>query len=346
MPMTAPVAENAPRSNWLSDFEWGDGRVRIRKTDIALDLDGKLWAEVARWLPYLAILSVRAGWARTMRALRGQQRSIWFAPERPRPWYLARGAALWAGIAMAHDPAQADVAFYFDDVTTAEVPGDAAAGVNAACADVSKSHVAAVFESVFGYPLSVDPATWSGPMIEKSEKNGVHDGRIFLAGEPVRADCVYQRLVDTADETGSAHDLRTLWAGGAPVLVWEKIKPGGTRFAIHNRKARLKAPTAVFTPEEIALIGQFTARMGLDWGGLDILRDRHDGRIYIVDVNKTDVGPVIALSWADKIRSMSLLGRAMEGLLALRVRPALAEADAARPLPVRATSPGGMAHAA
>ena len=51
-------------------------------------------------------------------------------------------------------------------------------------------------------------------------------------------------------------------------------------------------------------------------GGLDILRDRQDGQIYIVDVNKTDLGPLIALSWVDKIRSMTRLGRALERLVA------------------------------
>ena len=47
--------------------------------------------------------------------------------------------------------------------------------------------------------------------------------------------------------------------------------------------------------------------MGLDWGGFDILRDRADGQNYIVDVNKTDLEPVIALCWADKLRSMHRL---------------------------------------
>jgi hypothetical protein len=55
--------------------------------------------------------------------------------------------------------------------------------------------------------------------------------------------------------------------------------------------------------------------MGLDWGGLDILRDRHDGRLYVVDVNKTDVGPLIAPSWPDKLRSMRRLADALVRLL-------------------------------
>ena len=75
----------------------------------------------------------------------------------------------------------------------------------------------------------------------------------------------------------------------------------------------------MFTPAELDLIRAFTARMGLDWGGLDILRDRYDGRIYIVDVNKTDLGPVIALSWRDKVRSMNRLSQAFSRLVATRI---------------------------
>ena len=317
--MSHPPSENSHQDGWLSDFQFSGGRVRVLKTDINLAVDEKLIAEIWAWIPYLAALWLRAVWARLARLGRGERRRIWFAPERPRPWYLVRGAALWAGIGVARHRADADIEFYFDDVTAGEAPvaGDA---LNARCTDVSKSHVAEAFEAVFGYPLRVDPAVHQGPIVEKSEKNGVHDGRIMGPGDAPRPDCVYQRLIDTTDDDGSANDLRTLCVGGVPILVWLKVKPAGARFAIHNRKASLRDPAEIFSGEEIARIGQFTSRMGLDWGGLDILRDRSDGRIYIVDVNKTDVGPVIALSWGDKVRSMDRLGRALEGLVASRGR--------------------------
>ena len=161
----------------------------------------------------------------------------------------------------------------------------------------------------------VEPMITAGPIVEKSETNGVHDGRIVEGPLSPRAGFVYQRLIDTAGDDGACRDLRTPCAGGAPVLVWIKVKPPGGRFAIQNRRATLHAPAEVFSPRERALIAEFNARMGADWGGLDILRDRHDGRIYIVDVNKTDLGPLIALSWVDKIRSMSRLARALERLI-------------------------------
>jgi len=223
---------------------------------------------------------------------------------------------MWAGFGAARSPRSAQVAFYFDDKTQGSEPPPAGLRMfNGACTDISKSHVASVFAEVFGYPLHLDPTRCVGPIVEKADKNGVHDGQVVIAPLQPRKDYVYQRLVDTADKAGLVHDLRTPCVGGAPVVVWEKTKPAERRFAIHNSRAVLRDPASVYSPEELALIGRFTARMGLDWGGLDVLRDRDDGRLYIVDVNKTDLGPVIALSWADKLRSMHRLSVALSQLV-------------------------------
>jgi hypothetical protein len=303
-------APTPPRASWVRDFAWSPGRVSIRKTGVSLPLNTDVLAEIAAWALWLGPLWIAFFVARLRRR---QPLAIWFAPDRPRPWYLVRAAAMWAGIDVARRPEEAAATFFFDD-TTVCAPGGAA-GLNARCTDVSKSHVAAVFEEVFGYPLSVDPRTTAGPMVEKSEKNGVHDGRIVEGPLTPKPGYVYQRLVDTVGEDGACRDLRTPCAGGEPVLVWIKVKPAGRRFAIQNRRVLLRRPEEVFSAEELALIRRFNARMGADWGGLDILRDRNDGRIHIVDVNKTDLGPLIALRWADKFRSMGRLSRALERLV-------------------------------
>lgn len=313
-------------AGWLGDFAFSDGQVEIRKTAIQLKVDRRLISEVLNWIGYLAILGVVAAFARLRRE---PAVAIRFAPDQPRPWYLLRGAALWSGIRMTASAKDAAATFYFDDVTQGAAPAQAAEHLfNFGCTDVSKSHVAAVFESVFGYPLRVDPTLSTGEIVEKSERNGVHDGSVVQAPLTPRPGHVYQRLVDTTDDDGFSYDLRTPCVGGAPVLVWIKQKSAGGRFAIHNRRVSLHDPAEIFSADEIATLRRFNARMGLDWGGLDILRDRHNGRIYVVDVNKTDVGPIIALSWNDKIRSMNRLSRALKGLLA----PQIAQAAASRAL--------------
>ncbi len=294
-------------------FALEHGTLRFRATGVRVKIDRHLVAEVAQWVVYLAVLAVLIAPAlfRSRRAAR-----IWFTPQRPGPWYLARGAALVAGIRAAPREAEAEVAFYFDDVTTGRPPASRLPGLNFGCVDTSKSRVAAAFEAVFGYPLAVDPAVDGGLIVEKSQKNGVHDGRLVRSPTPARPGRAYQRFVDTADDAGVARDLRTVCVGRRPVLVWVKEKPAGARFSINNRRAVLREPDEVFSPAELADIGRLCEAMRLDWGGLDILRERADGRLYVVDVNKTDLGPVIALSWPDKIRSMRRLGAALESLVA------------------------------
>lgn len=298
----------------LFGFGWEHGALVVCKTGVRLPVDFPLVSEVFQWACYLPVLAVAATMARARRL--SAPFRICYTPGPAGPWYLLRAAALWAGFSAASTPQRADVAFYFEDSTQGSPsPSGSQRLFNGACTDISKSHVAEVFSEVFGYPLRVDPRCCAGPIVEKAEKNGTHDGGVVSAPLPPRIGYVYQRLVDTTGADGLVHDLRTPCVGGVPVVVWEKTKPVDKRFAIHNSRAVLREPTSVYSAEELALISQFTARMGLDWGGLDILRDRKDGRIYIVDVNKTDLGPVIALSWGDKIRSMRRLSIALSRLV-------------------------------
>lgn len=307
------TADAAPHRFWLTDFAWEDGQLLIRKTGIRLRISWPLVHEIANWAVYLLILKIVAAATR----LRPERRkSIWFMPDRPRAWYLIRGAAIWGGIDNAASPASADAIIYFDDSTVGS-PAVVGRGrrLNFGCTDIRKSHVAKVFEDAFGYPLTVDPLSAAGEIIEKPEKNGVHGGRIIVAPVAPKPGFTYQRLVDTQNADGCCRDLRTLCAGGMPILVWIKTKTPEGRFSINNQNAALRDPASVYSAEELTRISKFCKHMGLDWGGLDILRDRADGRIYIVDVNKTDLGPVIALSWRDKITSMARLSRALRKLL-------------------------------
>jgi hypothetical protein len=125
----------------------------------------------------------------------------------------------------------------------------------------------------------------------------------------------YQKFIDTSDGC-DVHDLRTPCVGGRPVLVLEKSRPEAARFSVHNKRVQRRSPASVYTDDELAAIARFCAAMGLDWGSLDVLRCRTDGRIYIVDVNKTDVGPVIALSLVEKMRSVAMLAAALRALVA------------------------------
>lgn len=295
---------------WTSDFVFERGRVKVRTTGADIAVDRALIGDAITWLTYYAPVRLRG-----VLALPRQGRpAVWFAPQRPRPWYLVWLAACWSGVRFVRSPAEADAAFYFEDSTFGQPPVvDHAVRLNFDCADVSKTRVAQVFEAVFGYTLTIDPTTHVGPAVEKGEANGAHDGRIVLCPTPALPGRVYQRVVDNADGD-QVVDLRTPCVGGAPVLTFIKQRPLADRFANYNTTVSLTAPDRVFSPEELDSIGRFCAAMRLDWGGLDILRDRVDGRLYIVDVNKTDMPP-LRLPWLDKMRAVARLGAALNTLI-------------------------------
>jgi hypothetical protein len=295
---------------WISDFTVQGRAVQVRKTGAVIPLDRALASDAATW--FALYLAVRA---RSLANRRASAPAVWFTPDAPRPWYLIWAAAVWAGVRIARTPEAAQASFYFEDATDAPPPRPLhSRAFNFGCADIRKSRVAEVFEAVFGYPLSIDPAAGTGLAVEKGEANGVHDGRLIWRPQPPRPGKVYQRLIDNVED-GHAVDLRTPFVGGKPVVVFIKRRPAAERFANANASVSLARPQDVFSDLEIAQLSAFAHAMRLDWGGLDVLRDRPSGRLYVVDVNKTDMGPPIALPFADKLRAVARMGRALKRLI-------------------------------
>ena len=295
---------------WTDDLAFQNGVVQVRTTGAAVPIDAALAWDVARWLAFYLPVRIKAGLHRLVKP--GPR--VAFTPHAPRPWYLIWVASAWAGARFVRDPAAADVVFRFEDQTLAEPsPADAGA-INGACLDVSKSKVAKVFEAVFGYALAIDPEVHQGLAVEKGEANGVHDGRIVQCPTQRLPGRTYQRLIDNIED-GLSTDLRTPIVGGVPALVYIKQRPQAARFANMNSRVRLTTVEAVFSSAEVATLVTFAKAMDLDWGGLDVLRDRADGRLYVVDVNKTDMGPPLALPWLDKLRSTRTIARALKPLL-------------------------------
>ncbi len=296
---------------WLADFEYSDGTILIKKTGHRIPANLALANDILTWLTFYILAQ---SW-RTWRRLTGHKRpSIAFYPDKPRPWYFIWPVMHAAGAKLISDPAQADIVFQFDDSTlTRNAPPTTKPGavlVNFDCDDVSKSRVGEAFLTASGYDLAVDPRTYSGPMVEKSELNGAHDGRIIEGPMDPEPGKTYQRLVDNEIPGGMVEDLRTCIVGGKPRVVFRKRRPLERRFMNENREVILDQPRLVFSDEELDLIERFAKELRLDWGGVDVLRDRETGKIHIVDANKTDMGPPVALKLAWKLRSTRRMARA------------------------------------
>lgn len=305
---TTPRPFQTAGAVWLRDFHFGWTSLVVRKTGARVPYSPSVLAEAMAWFRFFfAIHQVEP-------AKPGF--SIHFAPERARPWYLIWAVAKAAGGQLATDPARADVVMHFEDATFSPNTPPAATRrdaklINFNALDVSKTRVAAAFETAFGYSLAIDPAAHVGPAVEKSEVNGAHDGRIVTCPTPALPKRCYQKLIDSRGaDPDLVDDLRTPTVGGVPAVVFIKRRPVAKRFQNTNSEVLLRTPEQVFSRDEIANIGAFSRDLGLDWGGLDILRDRNDGRLYIVDANKTDMGPPIALNLADKLKATRLIAEA------------------------------------
>jgi hypothetical protein len=222
------------------------------------------------------------------------------------------------GLRVTHEPSQRTaLAVLWKDATSigpldAALPVTSVPVINGSCRDISKANVSRHFSAVFGYSCDVDPLTYSGPCVEKSNLNALHDGRIVTcpAAAP-RAGSVYQRVINNVVEGDLVEDIRVPVVNGTVPFVYLKYRPAAARFDSNkNRAIRLCDAQEVLCAEEIRTIGKFTRSIGLDYGELDVLRDRDDGRIYIVDANKTPAGPSYRLRQADFRRAVSLLAAA------------------------------------
>ena len=296
--------------NWLTDFKYEDGAWLVKKTGHRVPANRQLANDIFTWLTFY---TAAQSW-RTWRRITGHKRpTIAFHPDKPRPWYFIWPVMHASGAKLISDVSKADIVFQFDDSTQVShdlpqtKPG--AKLVNFGCTDISKSKVAEAFEVAAGYGLKVDPRSYDGPMVEKSEKNACHDGRIIEGPmEPIEGK-TYQRLVDNEIAGGLVEDLRCCIVGGKPIL-FRKRRPIARRFLNENAQVLLDEPRKCYSEDEIAVISRFATEIGLDWGGVDVLRDRASGRIFIVDANKTDMGPPVALGLGDKLKSTRRMARA------------------------------------
>lgn len=309
-------AEAAPRSfrttgrNWLRDFEFHRSGLTVRATGAHVPFTPAILSEVMNWFKYFFAVKAMAP------VENASPFTIAFTPERARPWYLIWPVVRAAGGRLVKDASKADIVMHFEDATFSpnappqHLRADALI-MNYACLDVSKSRVSAAFEASFGYPLAIDPTKHVGPAVEKSETNGAHDGRIVTCPHAASPKRSYQRLIDNrALNPDLVEDFRTPTVGGKPACVFIKRRPTQRRFANANTYVELTQPENVFSQAELAHIAAFTRELGLDWGGLDVLRDRSDGRLYVVDANKTDMGPPTALALADKMRATRMIATA------------------------------------
>lgn len=190
--------------------------------------------------------------------------------------------------------------------------------VNGHSIDVSKQRVQQAFATVFGYALAVDPLTHAGAMVEKSDENARHDGRVVegpLEASAVDPAKVYQRLIrNESERDGCILDHRVPVHGGRIPLVYRKHRRVETRFKNQNEFVELATPDEAFSTAEQELLLRLADELAIDVGELDVLRDA-DRRLYVVDVANTPAGPPGGLPEAEGRAAMQIMAASYERVL-------------------------------
>lgn len=241
---------------------------------------------------------------------------IWFFPQCPDGMnYSIEKVCAELGIKMVPDrTARTTLGFVQEDATiNQQFIANGIRLLNARCTNISKVYVERIFEDVFGYPLAVDPTTYRGIGVCKSNTNAIHDGRIIelpvLQGEPEK---VYELLIDNSVDGGAVEDIRISVVGNKLPLAYLKRRWAYMRFHNANFAVTVVDVEAVTTEIERNLIVKFAQAMGLDFGELDVLRDRASGKIYIVDVAKTPFGPPTRLAFGPKTKAVKKIAQAFQ----------------------------------
>jgi len=294
----------------------------MRRAPHSLARPLKLARAAYKRIKHVAMHKLLAARSRSSRPI---QQPVYFYPEGPHPYTVCYRTLHRLGISPKRawpTPQTPGVIFVWqDDTFVPEPTADAlrhAAGsvmVNGRCLDISKARVDAVHQQVLGYSLAVDPKTFMGKMVVKSDLNGEHDGH-EVSG-PIASPSpgsVYQRVVNNRPnrlpppltDQKVVCDIRVAVFGGQPGFAYLKYRPLESRFSNTNSFVEITPLQAVFSSHELEQIGAFCLAIGLDMGEIDVVRDTADGRIYILDVNKTPLGPPSALPEAQREQAIEM----------------------------------------
>jgi hypothetical protein len=167
-----------------------------------------------------------------------------------------------------------------------------------------------IYKQTFGRDLDIDPTTYFGQAVCKSDNNAAHDGRIIDC--PIREDqkesnVAYNVLIDNTDGA-YAFDFRLIYIKGLIDVFYQKRRPLASRFSNKNTDVILRRVRDEFSAAEIAAVEKFCVNLGADYGELDVLRDVKTGLIYIVDFAKTPAGPPNGLPRAMAVKVIEEMG--------------------------------------
>jgi hypothetical protein len=239
-------------------------------------------------------------------------------PDFPSKRATVSSIAAHLGAVLTNKPRSCDVVLFFDDQTVKgqlhpSIQKKAGRVLKADSLDIQKTTVEAHHLAVFGYGTFIDPTSHRGTAVCKSNGNALHDGRyVECPTTEIITDAVYQRVINNRTDDGLALDYRVAAMGDELPVAYMKFKAWDKRFTNDTVSAQRIAVDAVFSTEEQAHIIALVKRMNIDFCEVDVLRDRTEGRIYLIDVNTTPYGPPAGLPKAERRASIALLAESFQ----------------------------------
>lgn len=258
------------------------------------------------------------------------KRTILFYPDMPKKLFVIYKIAVFLGYKLTSDPSiKADIIVKWRNSMDGNplLPPEpvlqkiaqnstSTTLINMECNDVSKERVGKIFEQTFGYSLSVDPENYAGKCVMKSDWNGLHIGEVIDCPTKKRKNnFVYQKLINNEINNEFVEDIRVPIFKNTIPFVYLKHRPINQRLVDRkhsNKKVAMTDVDNVLSQLDINNILSFCQNMGLDYGEVDVLRNKEDGKIYIVDVNNNPAGPPEPISKIDSNKAINRLSQAFE----------------------------------
>lgn len=252
------------------------------------------------------------------RLIGGRSGTVYFVPDQPLIIYSIWKICRELGLRMtSDDTADCVVAVSWDDATfnryrPTRPPCASEHLINERCVDISKTRVEEASLATFGYGLAIDPRTFVGPYVRKSDENALHDGVVIEGARDPEPGIVYQRLINTVAGDERVLDLRVPVVGRRIPLVYLRHRDVKERFTQIHDRVDVCPTEKVLTDREVARLLAFCAAIGMDFGELDVLRDSKDGCLHVVDANKTPAGPPKHIHWWDGVGAIRTLAKAFD----------------------------------
>ena len=185
--------------------------------------------------------------------------------------------------------------------------------VNLYSRDISKTKVDEVFLEVFGYSTKIDPTEYEGKAVCKSDINAIHNYYVIECPieEKPAEDAFYQVLINNEVENDRVEDIRIPIVKGTLKNCYLKHRQLGNRFK-NPIYTKITPIGELLSDREIALINRMAEKMHLELGEIDALRNRDDGKLYIIDVNNTPQGPPSGISRQEGKQTIRELAAAFE----------------------------------